>query len=414
MAWLLRFVQFVKYKQNTKTGRLTVDDFDAGTTAIVRIVQGLAYGQEIKDLRSNGAVKPSSKVASLNPKPDENWELMALRVTGRGQLKPTSCTLGQQMIFPRDHPVAKLIVRFVHHLMGPLGREHVIAKLREDFWITQVRVLVRSVLNRCLTCKKLNAKAMTQQMAPLPKCRLTAYGPPFSFPVMDLFGPIYVKHGRGTAKRWCCLFTCLTTRSVHLEVVNSMDTDEFIMCLRRFINRRGDVKELRCDNGSKFVGSERELKKSLREWNQGQIERELIQRGCKWIFQPPTASSMSGVWERMVRRAKTVLKSILGAQTVTDVVLPTLLTEVERILNGRALTANLDDPNDLEPLTPAHLLMQRKVICLPPGVFEKTDIYRKKWRQVQFLANLFWERWLKEYTPTLQQRGKWRRLRSTC
>ena len=56
---------------------------------------------------------------------------------------------------------------------------------------------------------------------------------------------------------------------MHLEVVDSMDTDEFIMCLRRFINRMGDVKELRCDNGSNFVESERELKKSLREWNQG-------------------------------------------------------------------------------------------------------------------------------------------------
>ena len=148
---------------------------------------------------------------------------------------------------------------------------------------------------------------MTQQMASLPKCRLTAYEPPFSFTDMDLFGPIYVKHGRRTAKRWCCLFTCLTTRSVHLEVVNSMDTDEFIMCLRCFRNRRGDLKELRCDNGSNFVRSERELKKSLLEWNQGQIERELKQRGCKWVFQPPTASSMSGVWERMVRSAKPVL-----------------------------------------------------------------------------------------------------------
>ena len=97
MAWLLRFVQFVKDKQNAKTGRLTVDDFDAATAAIVRIVQGLAYTQEIKDLRSNGAVKPSSKVVSLNPKLDEGG---FLRVNGRGQLKPTSCTVGQQMIFP--------------------------------------------------------------------------------------------------------------------------------------------------------------------------------------------------------------------------------------------------------------------------------------------------------------------------
>ena len=118
----------------------------------------------------------------------------------------------------------------------------------------------------------------------------------------------------------------------------------------------------------------------------------------------PTSSSMSGFWERMVRSAKIVLKSILGVQTVRDVVRRTLLTEVECILNGRALTANSEDPSDLELLTPAHLLVQRKIICLPPGVFDKTDIYR------QFLANLFWKRWLKEYVPILQQRGKWRRV----
>ena len=148
----------------------------------------------------------------------------------------------------------------------------------------------------------------------------------------------------------------LTTRSVHLEVVNSMDTDKFIMCLRRFINRRGDVKELRCDNGSNFVASERELKKSLQEWNQGQVERELMQRGSKRIFQPPTASSMSAMWEHMAQSAKSVLKSILEAQTVTDVVLRTLLTKVERILKGIALTANSDDPNDR-----AHLLIQERL-----------------------------------------------------
>ena len=91
---------------------------------------------------------------------------------------------------------------------------------------------------------------------------------------------------------------------------------------------------------------------------------------------------MSGVWERMFQGAKTVLKSILGTQTARHVVLQTLLTEVESILNGRALTVNSDNPNNIELLTRAHLLMQRKIICLPPGVFEKTDIYRKKWRQV--------------------------------
>ena len=118
---------------------------------------------------------------------------------------------------------------------------------------------------------------------------------------------------------------------------------------------------------------------------------------------------MSGVWERLVCSTKTVLKAILGGHEVTDVVLQTLLTEVERVLNGRALTANSDNPSDFEPLTPAHFLMQCKLICLPPGVFDKSDMYKKKWRQVQYLATLFWERWLREYLPNLQTRGKWRK-----
>lgn len=65
-------------------------------------------------------------------------------------------------------------------MIGHLGREHVIAKVRERFWIPQIRVLVRLVLSRCITCKKLNAKPMIQQMAPLPTSRMMAYEPPFS------------------------------------------------------------------------------------------------------------------------------------------------------------------------------------------------------------------------------------------
>lgn len=105
--------------------------------------------------------------------------------------------------------------------------------------------------------------------------------------------------------------------------------------------------------------------------------------------------------------AKTVLRAILRTQVVMEPLLQTLLTEVERVLNGRALTANSDDPNDLQPLRPVHFLMQRQSICLTPGIFEKADQYRRKWKQVQFLASLFWKKWVWEYLPTLQIRGKW-------
>ena len=144
--------------------------------------------------------------------------------------------------------------------------------------------MTRSILGRCILCKRLNAKPMIQQMATLPRSRMMASKPLFSYSDMDLFGPLYVKHGRGTAKRWCCLFTCMNSRAVHLELVQSMGTDDFIMCLRRFINCRGEGTEIRCDRGSNFVGAEQELREELEEWNQQQIDGELLQRGCKCIF----------------------------------------------------------------------------------------------------------------------------------
>ena len=403
-AWISRFIKFIQDRKHVDTGDLTVEEIENAAIIIARITQRSVYQKEIASLYSSGAVKPSSKIANLNPMLDSD---QVMKVNGRVKNSP-NCHVAAQIILPRHHHMSTLLVRHIHEHNGHLGREHVLAKLREKFWIPQGRVLIRSILRKCLVCRKLHSKPMTQQMAPLPKDRTTAFEPPFTYTGMDLFGPLHVKHGRGTAKRWCCLFTCLNTRCVHLELVNSMDTDAFIMCLRRFMNRRGEVKELRCDNGSNFVGGERELRESMEQWNQNQVQRELIQRGCKWIFQPPTASSMSGVWERLVRSAKTVLKSIIASHTVTDVTLTTVLTEVERILNGRALTANSDDPSDLEALTPSHFLLHRRVIALPPGVFDKADgILRKQWRQTQYLANLFWSRWIKEYLPTLQVRKKW-------
>ena len=192
VAWLLQFTQFIKDKGKVQTGRLIVDDLNAATLAIARIVQGSAYAQEIKDLKSNGAIKTSSKIAALNPVLDAQG---VLRVNGRGQRRVSESTMGQQIILPRNHAVAERIVRHVHHFIGHLGREHVIAKLPEDFWIPQIRVLVRSVLNRCVRCKKVLAKPMSQQMAPLPEARLMAYEPPFSYTCMDLFGPLHVKDG---------------------------------------------------------------------------------------------------------------------------------------------------------------------------------------------------------------------------
>ena len=90
-------------------------------------------------------------------------------------------------------------------------------------------------------------------------------GLPFTNCAVDMFGPFLIKEGRKELKRYGALFTCLASRAVHIECTCSMDTDSFIQALRQFIAKRGNIRILRCDNGSNFVGTQRELAKAFQE-----------------------------------------------------------------------------------------------------------------------------------------------------
>ena len=80
---------------------------------------------------------------------------------------------------------------------------------------------------------------------------------------------------------------------------------------------------------------------------------------------------------------------------------------MESVINNRPLTKLTDDPSDLNPLTPNHLLILREGGNLPSGRFKTEDMYHRRWRHVQHIANQFWRKWIKTYLPELQRRVKW-------
>ena len=245
-------------------------------------------------------------------------------------------------------------------------------------------------------------------MADLPQHRVTPDKPPFACVGVDCFGPFLVKRGRSLVKRYGVLFTCLAVRAVHIEVIQSLDTSSFLHALRRFIARRGKPEVIRSDNGSNFVSGEKEIRSAIENWNQEKIHQFLLQQNVKWIFNPPLGSHHGGVWERCIRTVRKILLALLKQQTVDDECLTTVMCEVESIMNSRPLTKVSDDPSDLEALTPNHLLLLQPGPSLPPGIFRETDLYcRRRWRQAQYLSDVFWRRWLKEYLPELQRRQKW-------
>ena len=121
-----------------------------------------------------------------------------------------------------------------HERVGHVGMSHTWATTRQKFWIVKGVATIRNVLGQCLLCKRRrNARAVQQIMSDLPTSRLTANKPPFYVTGVDYFGPMFVKQGRAMMKRWGCLFTCMTVRTVHIELVSSLSADSFINALRR-------------------------------------------------------------------------------------------------------------------------------------------------------------------------------------
>jgi hypothetical protein len=167
-------------------------------------------------------------------------------------------------------------------------------------------------------------------MADLPVERLTP-APPFSFVGLEVFGPWQVmarrtRGGIADSKRWAVIFTCLAVRAIHIELLESMNTSCFINALRRFFAIRGPAVQLRCDNGTNFVGARNELNAAFKEMDTEVITNYLSQQQCEWILNPPHGSHSDGVWEQMIGVCQRVLDSILmdvGPTRLTHKVLST-------------------------------------------------------------------------------------------
>lgn len=384
--------------------RVTQDDLSGAETAIISFCQQEVFHQETAALRNNLEVKKGSSIRRLDPV----LEGGLLRVGGRLNKAAMPDDINHPLILSKDTHVSNLILRHLHERLGHGGRNHVLSSVRKKYWITNANSAARKIIGRCKFCRRYKGKPGEQKMSDLPIERVIPDLPPFTNVCVDYFGPIDVKRGRNIVKRYGVIFTCMASRAVHLEVAYSLDTDSCINALRRFICRRGQVSHLRSDNGTNFVGAERELREALASLDHNRIEKAMAQRGIKWSFNPPAGSHHGGVWERIIWMIRKILSSVLRQHTLDDEGLQTVLCEAEAMLNYRPITKLSEDPNDLEALTPNHLLPMKGKPVLPPGLFDRTDLYaNRRWKQVQYIANLFWKRWVREYLPLLQERQKW-------
>lgn len=248
-------------------------------------------------------------------------------------------------------------------------------------------------------------------MAPLPLSRTTP-ARAFSSLGVDYCGPVQVKVRPGRTnvilKAYICVFVCLVTRAVHLELVSDMTTQAFIAAFRRLVARRGQVKEIVSDHGTNFVGAHGEFKRlkiHLEELSSYPFANEF---NVKWRFNTERASHHGGIFEAAVKSAKKHLIRVIGLQSLTFEEYATILTQVEGCLNSRPICKQSDDPTDLTTLTPAHFLIGEPIVLFPSADLSNyRPSYLNRWELLQQITKSFWQRWSTEYLNTLLNRPKW-------
>ncbi|XP_057688209.1 uncharacterized protein LOC130913548 [Corythoichthys intestinalis] len=368
--------------------------------------QQQSFPEDFKLLSEGKPVLSKSRLLTLSPEMDRSSGL--LRVGGRlRRSEGLSDSVLHPIVLDPSHPVTKLLIQKYDADLNHPGPERVYAEMRRSFWILRGREAVRRHQHSCVECRRWRARPSIPKMADLPTARLRLFKPAFYSTGVDCFGPMLVKVARRHEKRWGIIFKCLTTRAVHLDLLQSMDADAFLMALRRFIARRGVPAELWSDQGTNFKGGERELGEAFAGMAPA-LQRRLASQGIGFCFGPPAAPHFGGVWEREIRSVKAALHTGVGAQPVHEDVLLTVLLEVESILNSKPLGYVSSDVADIDPVTPNTLLMGRPDGSLPQVVYPETEtLSRKRWRHSQVLADQFWSRYIKEYLPTQHIRQKW-------
>ena len=265
---------------------------------------------------------------------------------------------------------------------------------------------------RTVVCRRYAASpCKPSQFADLPSNRVSD-DPPFTHIGLDFAGPLYVKEGRRSSqesdsesnKVYVCLFTCASTRAVHLELTRGLNVKDFLLAFRRFASRRGLPATIQSDNAKTFQSSSKGIRKIARS---PEVWRYLTNNRITWNFIVEKAPWWGGYWEKLVRSIKPPIKKVIGRSTVNYNEMCTLLTEVEAVINARPLTFMTTKSQFLYPLTPSDLIYGRRITGNPNSQhYETMSTYNsltKRFKHHRHLLSQFTRRWRNEYLTSLRE-----------
>lgn len=396
-----------KHTGFTRFNYISPEELRRAENLLFRKIQLDSFPEEVTALMKGKPVQKTSTILSLTPCLSTDG---VMRLSSRAQQAKTSYAARNPALLPNKHELVDLIIQHYHEINFHIGEDTTIADIREQAWIVHIRSALARVRRNCAYCILRKARPMMPLMGQLPPARLDFSAKPFTHVGVDCFGHYNVKFGRGKVKRWIMIFTCLTFRAVHLEMLNDMSTDECLSAIRRFQARRGKNSRFYSDCGTNFVSADRQLQKDVADMRRALCESVAQEFSVKWQFQPAYAPWRGGAWERLIKSIKACIDFVFVGENPREDILRNALTEAETRMNRRPLTHVPVDPEDEKPLTPNMALFgdEELAMSLAPGIFSDHDAYsRSAYRRSQFLADKMFSRWIKEYLPTIVRRTKW-------
>ncbi|XP_008214147.2 uncharacterized protein LOC103317564 [Nasonia vitripennis] len=398
-----------KYRTNTKIRDMRIKDLQKAENAVIRLVQGSVFANDIAPLKANKPLNEKSSLASLDPFIDEE---NILRVGGRIRKAIAPFSKRHPILLSKNNFFTDLIIQHYHTAHFHTGIQNTLYAIRENYWPIDGRNQIRKNIRKCTICFRANPQLCQYKMGDLPQVRVTQSRPFYNVGV-DYCGPFFIKEKRYRNQKfikiYVAIFVCMTVKAIHIEVVEDLSTEGFIAALRRFISRRGLPGTIYSDNGTNFRGAHNKLNELYELLNSQQLKINLEKftnsNKIEWHFIPPHSPNFGGLWEISVKQFKHHFKRVAADKRFTLAEFNTFSIEIEAILNSRPITRISSDINDLSAITPGHFLIGDSLKGLPEQNYTKIPDNRlSAWEIMSKLKQQFWERWNKEYLNELNIR----------
>lgn len=371
--------------------------------AIVKLIQKFEFSEEYESLLENNPLPKNSKLKSLLPFLDKE-----------GVMRWSTRIINSNMSYDRKFPMillakshfVTLLVRHVHVRYYHASNSFIYTFLSFMYkFVGDIKRVIKSEIHRCVTCVRYRGETKPQLMGDLPKERVTI-SRPFTTTGVDFAGPFdcrLIATRSKTTKIYLALFICFTTRAIHLELVFSLTSEDFLKSLKRFTNRRGLPNLMWSDRGTNFKGAAGYL-----DLQHDTIQSAVAKEGINWKFLLAKTPHRGGFWEAGVKAAKKPLLRQLKGVILNYDEYATLFTEIEGILNSRPLCYRTYGTSETEIITPGHFLIgdYMKAVPEPEDGQYKLKLSRR-YHELKNRINQFFRVWSKDYMNQLQQRSKW-------